>query len=229
MKHNFEPSFEAVIGHEGGLSLDREDRGNWTSGKIGVGKLNGTKYGVSAMAYPDLDIRNLTLQDAKDIYRRDYWNKARCDDLPPGLDYLTFDSGINHGVSRAGRFLQTAVGAKVDGQIGPATVARASAVFDLSKAVSEFCVTRGLFYTEIETFQRYKLGWFRRLFETHWIALELVADQADNPHYGNTLVIQENTPKAAVDTDLTDEERAFWLDLHRKASEAAERALKFAA
>lgn len=223
MKDNFDPSFELVIGHEGGFTDDRHDRGNWTSGKVGVGKLKGTKYGVSAMAYPDLDIRNLTLQDAKDIYRRDYWNKCQCDELPAGLDYLTFDAAVNHGVSRAGRFLQTAVGAAVDGQIGPKTVAKANAVLDKSKAVSEFCVNRGLFYTEIGTFQRYKLGWFRRLFETHSTAFMILAEE-DNDK--NTFVCLDSRPKAAIDVDSDEAERAFWLDLSKRANEAAEKALK---
>lgn len=174
MNTNFNAAFDLVVGHEGGFSNDRHDRGNWTTGIIGKGKLKGTKYGVSAMAYPDLDIYNLTLQDAQDIYRRDYWNKCRCDDLPLGLDYLTFDAAVNHGVRQAGKLLQTAVGAVPDGAIGAKSIAAAQAVLDQSKAISEFCVYRGLFYTGISTFGRYGLGWFRRLFDTHATALKLI-------------------------------------------------------
>ena len=60
---NFERAFEKLIDHEKGLSLDPKDRGNWTTGVIGKGELKGTKYGVSAMSYPHLDIRNLTLEN----------------------------------------------------------------------------------------------------------------------------------------------------------------------
>ena len=203
MSDRFDLSFDRVVGHEGGLSLDRNDRGNWTSGKIGVGSLNGTKYGVSAMAYPSYDIRNLTLQDAKDIYRRDYWNKLRCDDLPIGIDYLTFDSGVNHGNSRAAKFLQTAVGASADGIIGEKTVAKVNAEDDIIKVCSEFCVTRGLFYTEIGTFQQYKLGWFRRLFDTHATAVSELTE-------GYVVDNAEHVSKAAVDEEATDKEKSFW-------------------
>ena len=203
MSDRFDLSFDRVVGHEGGLSLDRNDRGNWTSGKIGVGSLNGTKYGVSAMAYPSYDIRNLTLQDAKDIYRRDYWNKLRCDDLPIGIDYLTFDSGVNHGNSRAAKFLQTAVGASADGIIGEKTVAKVNAKDDIVKVCSDFCVTRGLFYTEIGTFQRYKLGWFRRLFDTHATAVSELTE-------GYVVDNAEHVCKAAVDEEATDKEKSFW-------------------
>ena len=228
MKENFLPSFELVVGHEGGLSMDRADRGNWTSGQIGVGKLNGTKYGVSAMAYPHLDIRNLTLRDAQDIYRRDYWNKARCDELPAGLDYLVFDAAVNHGVSRAVRFLQAAVGATVDGVIGANTIARATRALDQSKAVTSFCITRALFYTDIGTFQRYKNGWFRRVFETHATAL-IIVGETETDKSANTLSIIDEKPKAAIDVPATEDEKAFWLDISRRAQEAAERAEALAA
>lgn len=175
---NFDKCFELVIGHEGGFTDDRHDRGNWTSGKVGVGKLKGTKYGISAMSYPDVNIAGLTLYDAKAIYRRDYWDRTYCDQLPAGLDYLVFDANINHGRLRSGRFLQMAVGSAVDGLIGPNTI-KASATVDTVQAINEFCVTRGLFYTEISTFQRYKKGWFRRLMDTHHVALGM-ASALDN-------------------------------------------------
>ena len=209
MSDRFDLSFERVVGHEGGLSLDPNDRGNWTSGKIGVGSLNGTKYGISAMAYPHLDIRNLTLQDAKDIYRRDYWNKCRCDDLPVAVDYLVFDAAVNHGNSRSAKFLQTAVGASADGIIGEKTVAKVNAKSDIVGVCSEFCVTRGLFYTEIETFQRYKLGWFRRLFDTHATAVSELTE-------GNVVEINHDECKAALDENATDREKTFWEMLKAK-------------
>ena len=71
MTVTFDKTFERVIGHEGGFQDDVRDRANWASGTCNVGKCNGTKYGLSAMTYPTLDIRNLTLNQAKDIYKRD--------------------------------------------------------------------------------------------------------------------------------------------------------------
>lgn len=203
MSDRFDLCFDRVVGHEGGLSLDRNDRGNWTSGKIGVGSLNGTKYGISAMAYPHVDIRNLTLEDARDIYRRDYWNKCRCDDLPKAIDYLVFDAAVNHGNSRSAKFLQTAVGASADGVIGEKTVAKVSAQDSLENTASQFCVTRGLYYTEIGTFQRYKLGWFRRLFDTHATAIAELVE-------GNDVNVTHADCKAAIDEDATERERTFW-------------------
>ena len=98
------------------------DRGNWTSGTCNVGKCNGTKYGLSAMTYPILDIRNLTLNQAKDIYKRDWWDKLGMDKYPPALSYQMFDAAINHGSGRAIQFLQKAVGTTADGIIGLKTL-----------------------------------------------------------------------------------------------------------
>ena len=56
---NFEKAFERLIGHEGGYSTDRNDPGNWTGGKVGSGTFKGTKYGIAANTYPNLDIKNL--------------------------------------------------------------------------------------------------------------------------------------------------------------------------
>lgn len=234
MKEAFNEAFELVVGHEGGYTTDRSDRGNWTSGKVGAGSLNGTKFGISAMAYPKLNIKGLTIEDASAIYKQDYWDKARCDDLPFPLDYLTFDAAVNHGVSRAGRFLQASVGAHVDGVIGDRTIEKAqSPTLDLLKAVSEFCTIRALFYTEIGTFQRYKRGWFRRLFDVHATAVTAFDYAVSNgvveadTDYGRDFL--ETAPKAAVDVEQETSERAFWEDFQRRAQEAAQRAQILAA
>lgn len=102
---NFEKAFEIIIGHEGGYTADPRDRGNWDTGIIGKGNLKGTKYGVSAMSYPHLDIKNLTLDDARRIYRANYWDAIGADQLPAPLALAAFDTAVNSGVGRARQFL----------------------------------------------------------------------------------------------------------------------------
>ena len=68
----FNKVFDRVIGHEGGFQADPKDRGNWTSGVVGQGELKGTKFGLAAMTYPHLDIKNLTVDQAKAIYFEDW-------------------------------------------------------------------------------------------------------------------------------------------------------------
>lgn len=165
MMNNYDLSFEYAVSSEGGFQNDPNDRGNWTSGKIGVGQNKGTKYGVSAMSYPNLDIRGLTKDKVKPIYKKDYWDANRCDELPIGVDYLVFDISINHGVRDGATFLQRAIGATADGAIGPATL-KLLASKDPQHVIEEICVIRAFDYISLGTFKRYGVGWFRRIMDT---------------------------------------------------------------
>lgn len=120
---DFDQAFELTVGHEGGFTANPKDRGNWTGGRIGVGELKGTKFGISAAAYPHLDIRNLTLDQAKAIYLTDYWGVAGCPQLPSALKFDVFDFAVNSGPGTAARRLQRVVGAVEDGAVGPKTLA----------------------------------------------------------------------------------------------------------
>ena len=95
----FDDAFAYVVGEEGKLSTDRTDPGNWTKGSVGCGLFVGTKYGISAAAYPLLDIPNLTLADARSVAKRDYWDKLAGDVLPYGTALCLFDFGYNAGIS----------------------------------------------------------------------------------------------------------------------------------
>ena len=102
--------------------MSPEDRGNWTGGEIGVGILKGTNFGLSAASYPHLNLRDLTSEAADAIYRRDYWQPVRGDELPAGLDLMVFDHAVNAGVGVSVRLLQAALEVAVDGQMGTHTL-----------------------------------------------------------------------------------------------------------
>jgi len=89
MEKNFDKAFSLIIGAEGGYVNDPRDPGGET------------KYGISKKAYPNLDIKNLSLDDAKVIYKRDYWDMIGADDLQAELDIAAFDCAVNQGVSVA--------------------------------------------------------------------------------------------------------------------------------
>jgi lysozyme family protein len=154
---NFELAFERLIGHEAGFSDDPADFGNWTGGRPGQGQLKGTKYGVSAKSYPNLDIKHLTLDDAKLLYRRDYWRE----DLPPALAFQFFDAAVNHGQSAAASLLQRALGIKDDGAIGPATREAIAQSNKLDLALN-FMAERFEFWADARTWPAHGRGWTRR-------------------------------------------------------------------
>ncbi len=162
----FEQAFAIVVGHEGCYGVERADPGDWTGGAIGKGQLRGTKFGISAAAYPDLDIAGLTLEQAGDIYRRDYWNRIAGDALPRPLALLVFDAAVNNGSERAARWLQAAAGVVPDGSVGPATLAAVAAyVAGRSEATlcAEFQAQRMVFMAALPTWRSFGMGWARRL------------------------------------------------------------------
>lgn len=110
-----------ICGHEGGFTDHPKDDGNWTGGKQGVGILKGTKWGISAATYPNLDIKSLTMQDACKLYEKDFIAPLKMDGLGDGISFQLLDFAINSGQSAAVKGLQRALKATPDGVIGPAT------------------------------------------------------------------------------------------------------------
>ena len=112
----FNEIIEKVLEHEGGYVNDPHDRGGETN------------FGITKKFYPDVDIKNLTKEQAKQIYHTDYWRRAKCDEVPPQLKHIYFDMCVNFGRKGAVKVLQQAANSKlrnkikVDGGIGPNTL-----------------------------------------------------------------------------------------------------------
>lgn len=118
MNPAFESAFKRIVGHEGVLSMRANDAGNWTGGKVNVGELKGTKYGISAAAFPNVDIKNLTLLQAKELYKAEYWDKHKMDLIDStALKYQMFDYGINSGMSRMFKAIQSILDKKETGSM----------------------------------------------------------------------------------------------------------------
>jgi lysozyme family protein len=159
---NFERCFAFTLGAEGGYSNNPADPGNWTGGAVGNGELRGTNFGISASAYPQLDIANLTQKQAEDIYRRDYWAVLQGDRLPLPVALVAFDAAVNAGPKRAVAWLQQAAGVPADGVLGHATLAALNAG-DATAVAREALVRRLDFSTHLSTWANFGLGWSRRI------------------------------------------------------------------
>ena len=159
---SFETTFNRTIGHEGKFQANPKDRGNWTSGKEGVGELKGTKWGLAAMTYPHLDIANITLEQAKEIYYNDWWLKLKMERWPNVMKYQMFDAAFNHGTGRANQFLQYAARVKDDGVIGPKTITAVN-MTDPNDLVLRFLAKRLRYFTEVKTWAEFSKGWSLRV------------------------------------------------------------------
>src|SRR3989304_4267271 len=83
MRENFSKAFELTVGLEGGYSNDSNDPGGET------------RFGISKRYNPTVDVKNLTLTQAEEIYLNKYWIPAGCDDEPYPMDIILFDSSVN--------------------------------------------------------------------------------------------------------------------------------------
>ena len=136
----WEDAIAFVLRWEGGYQNVANDSGNWTGGAVGVGVNKGTKYGISAASYPDLDIINLTLDQAKDIYRRDYWQRSGADKLAWPASLLVMDTAVLHGVGAATKWLA---------EVGPNPLA--------------FAAKRLRVYTSMSNWSTWGAGWVNRV------------------------------------------------------------------
>src|SRR5262249_55564304 len=119
MQTNYSEALKRLLEDEGGYTNDPQDPGGPTNFGITI---HDYRMYVAKNGTAD-DVKHMTVEQAKAIYKPKYWDALNCDDLPSGVDYAVFDYGVNSGIYRAARVLQTLVGADVDGEIGPETLA----------------------------------------------------------------------------------------------------------
>lgn len=167
---NYDESLRRLLADEGGYSNDAGDPGG------------PTKYGITIEDYRKYidpkgtakDVKNMTVAQAKRIYKAHYADPLHFDDLPSGVDYAVFDYGVNSGIYRAAKVLQQLVGAKADGIIGPQTLA-AVAKKDPSELVKQICDERLAFLKRLKTWKLFGKGWGRRVRGVRTAALAMAA------------------------------------------------------
>ena len=156
----FSEAIEIVLKHEGGYVNSKDDPGGETN------------YGISKRSFPKYDIKNLTEEDAKDIYKRHYWDVSKADKVKDELRLDYFDMCVNMGQRTAVKCLQKATnnapGMKiaVDGRIGPNTIKESKRV-----GVNRLRSFRVLYYAKLimkkPTLEKYYYGWFKRSLQCH--------------------------------------------------------------
>lgn len=159
---SFDSALAFVLGFEGGYSNDPRDRGGATNLGITQRTLDQARQDHPGWLLP-ADVRSLTRANAARIYRADYWDAVRGDDLPPGIALLAFDCAVNQGPGRARKWLQEAADVAADGVMGPKTM-EAIAEASVCTLIREFALIRAMGYITTGQIVIYGKGWFRRLF-----------------------------------------------------------------
>jgi lysozyme family protein len=154
--------FESLIRHtlkwEGGYINDPDDRGGET------------KYGITKRQYPNLDIKNLTVDQAVGIYHKDYWKSYMDEICSYKVAGRLFDLSVNMGHRRPNKLLQHAVnrlGGRlvVDGDIGPKSIAAINACNEdeLYKQFYYLAKRRYEKIAKIGNNHKFLRGWMNRL------------------------------------------------------------------
>jgi lysozyme family protein len=158
----FEKCISVVLKNEGNFQNDPNDLGNWVGDE-----LRGTKYGIAAKYNPELDIKNLTLDQAKEIYYEKYWLPMFLEGIENEESVLQiFDFGVNAGTRKAIRFAQQVSGAFVDGIMGPASI---QAINNCELFIQKYKRARIDYYSSIALGKRRKFltGWINRINNCH--------------------------------------------------------------
>ena len=190
-----EEAIKNVLGREGGYVNNPADRGGET------------KFGISKGSYPNLDIANLTKEEAAAIYKRDYWDGMNIDQLPPEMREVVFDAAVNQGKDFASKALQQS-------GMDPA----------------KFLALREQRYRDIvarDPSQAQFTGWFNRVNEFKGVTTQLgatsaAASNAYIPEKAKPDDYRNAVPRVDFELRVKSDERA---ELQRQADEAQSRGL----
>lgn len=168
---------------EGGYVNNPEDNGGPTN--LGI-TLDVFRRYVKPKATID-DIKKLTRVQAIDVYKQQFWNTVRADELMSGIDYAVFDFGVNSGPSKAIKLLQHVAGVPPDGRFGPATLTAVNNA-DPSKIINDLCDARMTYLKGLHDWPTFGNGWTKRVSGVRADALALVKPNAPKPVKKQTLL-----------------------------------------
>lgn len=168
---SYDDALRRLLAHEGGYTNHPSDPGGPTN--FGITIVDYRKY-----VKPDataVDVRAMTLGEAKAIYRAKYWDAQRCSELPAGVDYAVFDYGVNSGIGRSGKVLRRVLKLPDDTSVVSGAVIAAARAADTKALVIAICDERLRFLQSLKTWPVFGAGWGRRVAEVKSVSLALAA------------------------------------------------------
>jgi len=163
MRKNFDMIQGWVATHEGGYVNHPRDPGGATNKGVTQRVYDGWRR---ANGLPTQSVRSITEDEAVTLYRTQYWDTVKGDQLPSGLDYAVYDFAVNSGPSRAVKFLQRVIGVAADGQMGNVTLGKIKELEyenEIDDIVEELCTARWNWMKTLSTFKTFGRGWTRRV------------------------------------------------------------------
>lgn len=171
----FERALSHVLDMEGGYTDDPYDPGGPTNFGITLAvyaRDKGLELTTDNVAALKAELKQIPQATVRRIYLERYWLPAACPQLPPAIALFHFDTAVNQGVTGAAQMLQQAVGAEMDGEIGPVTLA-AAAAYPVAATLAVYAQIRRQRYRDLAQFWRFGEGWLRRVDRTLSLAAEI--------------------------------------------------------
>jgi lysozyme family protein len=160
---DFDAALQFVLAREGGYVNDPDDPGGATN--LGITQRVFDLW-RDKHSNPRTSVRHITHMEAAGIYRKEYWEPVRGDELPAPIALSLFDFAVNAGVGRAVETLQEVLKVAADGKFGPVTLAAVKAHDPKSLALS-LCEARMAFYRGVirrrPASKKYLHGWINRV------------------------------------------------------------------
>lgn len=151
---NFDEALQRVLKHEGGYINHPSDPGGETN--YGITVAVARQHGYTG------PMRSISMFVVSEIYRKSYWDKLRCEELPPAMRFPAFDAAVNSGVTMSAKWLQRALGVPEDGLIGPKTIAAANRA-DPAHIAAKLTGYRLAMLAGLKHFDQFGRGWTRRI------------------------------------------------------------------
>jgi uncharacterized protein (TIGR02594 family) len=205
-----------VLGMEGGWTDDPYDPGGPTNFGITLATYAADK-GVDLTAFNraalTAELKSIAPETVRRIYRERYWRAASCPLMPPALAFFHFDAAVNQGVAGSARLLQEAVGAAIDGEIGPETLGKAAAR-RIADTLALYADARRRHYRSLGHFWRFGRGWLARVDATLAAATAIAAGSGFPSQPKETTPMtdttQPDTTPAAPDTKWWGKSLTIW-------------------
>lgn len=173
MEINFSEVVSLILKSEGGYVDHPKDPGGSTNMGI-TRKTLAAWRGIHWRRLSKQEVKKLTSDEAKAIYKKNYWDSFKGDDLPFGLDYAVMDYAVNSGVSRSVKALQRLLGVKADGVVGVITLSAINDHPNHAKLVSILCHRRLAWLQRLRHWSTFGKGWAKRVNKVETVALSMV-------------------------------------------------------
>lgn len=211
MQTDFPQSLARILVYEGGKVDDPRDPGGRTNKGVTQATYNAW---LGQQKRPAADVYNITDADVQAIYKAEYWDRVGADSLPAGVDFCTFDGGVNSGPGRGVIWLQQALGDAYkdtpDGVMGPNTLQAVTDFGDMTALIQAICSHRLGTLEKLPTWGTFGKGWSARVANVQKTACAMVSSATlPNPvdvtsiggHKKATIIIpQSKTARVVANT-----------------------------